>query len=111
MACFADPYALLFLPSACLLVVLVLRDEPLPRREVFARVGAAAGGALAGALPLALLMSRAQSMRGEATLTTRVISHNLRLLLDECLPWAIGTKVYFARHMMDYAPWGAPLPI
>src|SRR5580658_3704147 len=105
IACFADPYALLFLPPLLLLGLLVARDsgsapagQPVwrcgLRAEGWRRFGATLLGALAGIVPLALLLASAKSVHGEATFTTSVLSHNLRLLKDECLPWVLSTTGY-----------------
>jgi hypothetical protein len=42
-------------------------------------------------------------------LTTSMLAHHYRLLVDECLPWALSYKVYYAHDVMDYRPWDAPL--
>jgi hypothetical protein len=45
------------------------------------------------------------------TLSTAVVQHNWDLLVRECLPWALSYKVYYAHHVMDYAPWTAPIAL
>ena len=37
------------------------------------------------------------------------LAHHFRLLVDECLPWALSYKVYYAHRGMTYAPWDAPV--
>ena len=37
-----------------------------------------------------------------------MLAHHWRLLVDECLPWALSYKVYFAHDVMDYRAWDAP---
>jgi hypothetical protein len=110
LACFADPYALLFTPLLALHAVLAACDGAPPLGLRARRVGAAVAGSMIGGLPIYALVKSSRSQHGEATLTTHALDHNLRLLVDECLPWAMSTKVYVAQHMMDYAPWTPPRP-
>ncbi len=108
LAVVADPYASIFLPAAfalALLVVLGASDE-LARRARGA--GAFLAGAAGGAVPLAWLLARPESKHGVASMSLRVVGHNARLLWHECLPWAIGTKVFRPLHAMDYAEWRMP---
>jgi hypothetical protein len=108
LACFADPYALLFTPMIALHVVLTACDGLSPWATRGRRALASIAGAVVGALPILLLVKSSRSQHGEATLSTQVFDHNLKLLTSECLPWALSTKVYVAQHMMDYAPWTPP---
>jgi hypothetical protein len=115
LACFADPYALLFLPPLLLLGLLVARDSGSApgkpvwrcglRAEGWRRFGVTLLGAFAGIVPLALLLASAKSVHGEATFTTSVLSHNLRLLKDECLPWVLSTTGYVPIAEAVYVPW------
>ncbi len=118
LACAADPYALVFAPLVALSVTLAAAERPggearvaLVRAEaggLLGRLGAAVAGALLGAVPL-LLMWRSQSAKlGVTSLDTSRVERNLGLLARECGPWAFGSKSYYARHMMDYAPWEPP---
>jgi hypothetical protein len=108
LACFADPYALLFTPMIALHVVLTACDGAPSFAVRGRRVLASIAGAAIGALPILALVKSSRSQHGEATLTTRALEHNAHLLTSECLPWALSTKVYVAQHMMDYAPWTPP---
>ncbi len=76
-----------------------------------ARMGALAFGLAAGLVPFELLRHSAGAKAGPLGLTTSVIGHNWSLLWHECLPWALSYRVYYAHHVMDYAPWEAPVPV
>jgi hypothetical protein len=106
LACFADPYALVLMP-----VIAVLALTTAWRGAIGPSAGralAAVGGAIVGLLPALALWRSARASHGQTGLAPGVVAHNARLLWDECLPWALSAKVYFARHMMDYAPWDPP---
>ncbi len=109
LACFADPYALLFLPGVALLGLLGSLDgaEPglPPRRAILERLGAAAAGALIGLIPYQLLIHHPLASRGQTKLALSAVPHNLELLREVCLPWLLSTRIYAARNMSDYAPW------
>ena len=109
LAWLADPYAIVFLPPATLFAALVV----LRARPTFgARAGASgvyALGSLLGVVPLVLLWLHPRSQQGVVTMSPSVLGHNARLLWDECLPWAIGTKVYKPLHVMDYVEWRMPV--
>jgi len=62
-----------------------------------------------GVVPLVLLWLRPSAQQGVVTMSPSVLGHNARLLWHECLPWAVGTKVYKPLHVMDYVPWHMPL--
>jgi hypothetical protein len=108
LAVSADPYPILLLPIAGLYALFVAwlgqpRDE---RRG--AQLGAFAGGAAVGLVPFFVLHRLAGAKSGPMGLTTSMLHHHWRLLVDECLPWALSYKVYFARNVMDYHAWDAP---
>jgi hypothetical protein len=109
LACFADPYALLFLPGAALLGFLASFDRPEvglpPRRAIMERLGSLLGGALVGLVPYQLLIHHPLASRGQTKLDLATVPHNFELLREACLPWLLSTKIYAARHMSDYAVW------
>ncbi|MCL2778983.1 MAG: hypothetical protein FWD73_13360 [Polyangiaceae bacterium] len=107
LAVSADPYPLLLLPIASIFALLVAWDAR--TRGHAERAGAFALGAFVGILPFFLLRSLAGANRGPLTFTTSMLDHHFRLLWNECLPWALSYKVYYAHHVMDYLPWNAPL--
>jgi hypothetical protein len=103
-----DPYAMIFLPAAFVLAVAAVlreRDELGPR--VLALVWFFVG-VVAGAVALLWLFTRPGAQQGVASMSTSVIKHNAQLFFHECLPWAIGTKIYKPLHVMDYVPWAMP---
>jgi hypothetical protein len=102
----ADPYALLSLPLVCLFAALVV-DPPLARPRGWIAFGA---GLAIGITPFMWIRQLPNANGGPLGMTSETIRHNWRLLVDECLPWALSYKVYFARTMMDYRPWEVPEP-
>jgi hypothetical protein len=101
----ADPYPMVLAPAVLGYAIAVA----VPRANE--RFLPLVTGLLFGLLPFAALRSMRGASAGPLGLTTSVIGHNWDLLVRECLPWALSYKVYFARNVMDYAPWDAPLPI
>ena len=104
LAIYADPYPMILAPVVALLILLlaVQKDSWVARAR---SVGFALLGGALGLLPNMWLRHASGAKNGPMTLTTNVVEHNAKLLLNECLPWAMSTKVYFARHTMDYLPW------
>jgi hypothetical protein len=115
LACFADPYALLFLPPLLLLGLLVARDAPSAlgkqargwglHTQGRSRFGVTPLGALVGIVPFVWLLSSANSAHGEATFTASVIGHNFRLLEDGCLTWVLSLTAYVPTAEAVYLPW------
>jgi hypothetical protein len=115
LAVSADPYPLLLLPLIALYAALVAWDGGNGRdgsdggkSEVARRVGAGVLGAAVGLVPFLVIHRLAGAKSGPMGLTTSMLAHHWRLLVDECLPWALSYKVYFAGNVMDYAAWAAP---
>jgi hypothetical protein len=106
LACFADPYAFVFMPAVAVMALFAAldRDEDSIRK----RVGAAFVGGVVGAIPLAILFSQSPSKQGELGIGLDRIVHNTHILTESCLPWLLSTTPFAAVHMMDYAPWIAP---
>lgn len=104
LAVVADPYASILVPAAVLLAGAAAFATPSPRRAL----GAFAFGAALGAAPFAWLLTRHEAKHGVVEMSTTVLAHNARLLWHECLPWALGTKVYAPLHAMDYVEWKMP---
>jgi hypothetical protein len=109
LACFADPYALLFLPPLVLLSLLAAFDgeaaKPACKRTVLTRAGSSFAGALVGSIPFALLVSSAKAVHGETTFTAAALGRNYRLLTEECLPWILSVTAYTQAPGLGYAPW------
>jgi hypothetical protein len=102
LACFADPYALLFLPPLLGLAALAAFDasDGVPRR-----IAASVAGGLVGIVPFLLLASSPKAVHGEVTFRAATLSHNYRLLVDECLPWILSTTAFVPGE--GYEPWNA----
>jgi hypothetical protein len=109
LAVSADPYPMLLLPLVALYALLVAWCED-GVRAVAIRFAAFGGGAIAGIVPFLVIHRLAGAKSGQMGLTTSMIAHHWRLLVDECLPWALSYKVYFAHNVMDYRAWDAPWP-
>lgn len=106
-ACFADPYAFVLMPAAAVVTLSAIGGGAKTSARV-GRFALALVGAIAGAVPLALLFMHTRSKQGELGIDTHRIVHNTHILVDAALPWLLGTKPYVAAHMMDYAPWTPP---
>lgn len=102
LAVSADPYPMLLLPLIGLYALLVTWPR-IPRLSAFV------GGAALGLVPFLLLHRLPGAKSGPMGFTTSMLAHHFRLLVEECLPWALSYKVYYAHNVMDYAPWDAPL--
>ena len=105
LAVSADPYPMLILPLVGLYALLVVWSEEGSRGIGLAAFG---GGTLVGLAPFAIVHRLAGAKSGPMGLTTGMLEHHWRLLVDECLPWALSYKVYFAHNVMDYRAWSAP---
>jgi glycosyltransferase involved in cell wall biosynthesis len=105
LAISADPYPMVLAPIVLGYGVLVAFDHPkkhLPRLVV---------ATLVGLVPFLLLHQQPRGRSGPMGLDTRVVGHNWDLLVRECLPWALSYKVYYARNVMDYHAWDAPMVV
>jgi hypothetical protein len=103
LACFADPYALLFLPPLLGLGVLAAFDGP---AKVWKQIGASGFGSLVGLVPFVLLATSPKAVHGDVTFRTATLAHNYRLLLDGCLPWILSSTAYVPSDG-DYVAWNA----
>ena len=102
----ADPYPMLLLPMIGLYAALVAFGAAPEQR--LRRGASFAGGASIGFVPFLVVHRMAGAKSGPMQLTTSMLEHHWRLLVDECLPWALSYKVYFARNVTDYQAWDAP---
>jgi hypothetical protein len=109
LAVSADPYPLLLLPLVALYAAIVAWAGDGAMRARAQSLGAFGAGALGGLVPFFVLHRMAGARSGPMGLTTSMLEHHWRLLVDECLPWALSYKVYFARNVMDYHAWDAPI--
>ncbi|HEY1957348.1 MAG TPA: hypothetical protein VGH28_17135 [Polyangiaceae bacterium] len=104
LAVVADPYASIFVPAAFVLGLFAILRAPARLRAM----GAFFGGAALASVALAWLLARPDGKHGVASMGLHVAGHNAKLLWHECLPWAIGTKIFAPVHVMDYAEWKMP---
>ena len=111
LACGADPYTLLFLPLSGLWALFIALDT-WPQEEgarlvrTAKKLGAGLLGAAIGAIPYLLFLLQARHTEGTLTLNWADVPRRYGLLVDECLPALVSTRVY------SYAPdgtWG-PYP-
>ena len=107
LSCFADPYALLFLPALALFLVLGAAHQPAPSRARALAAGLAGG--VAGLIPVWALTHSAQASPGVFQLHADVVTHNLKLLTEACLPYLLGTTAYYSPHGPLVQAWPAPL--
>jgi hypothetical protein len=114
LACFADPYALVFAPGLALLGLLAAHDRSPSRSEWIRRSLWAALGGLAGSIPLVMLRLRPDADAGPLTLTRQFLARNVTLLTEECLPWILGSRVlhqpsFSGGYELWRPPWGLGL--
>lgn len=92
LACFADPYCLLFMPAVGLFIAFTARHASASGSA--ARSAVVGFGALAlGLVPFWGLSHTRAASHGVFRLTTELLAHNFRLLIDECLPYLLSTRV------------------
>jgi hypothetical protein len=109
-ACFADPYALVFLPGVALLVALSIVDVVATREEKVKRALAAGLGLAVGAIPFALVRLLPQSSGGQLSLTSELLAHNWALFKGPCLQWLLGTRVLHQPvGASEYLVWHPPV--
>jgi hypothetical protein len=92
LACFADPYCLLFLPAVALFVVLLSSGDGGARARS-GRLASGAAGLGLGLVPIWLLSHSAGASHGVYRLSTSSLSRNVALLFHECLPYLLSTGV------------------
>ncbi len=108
LACFADPYALLFLPPLLLLSLLSAfdgLDTSAQMRAVVARAAVSLAGGALGMVPFLILTSSAKAAHGVTRFTADALARNYRLLTDQCLPWILSTTAYTPLSALGYVPW------
>jgi hypothetical protein len=109
LAVSADPYPMVLAPIVLGYAAVVAYGAH-GRPDLVRRAAALGAGAASGLVPFVLLHRAARAKSGPMglSLDPSHLRHNWDLLVHECLPWALSYKVYFAQHVMDYAPWDAP---
>jgi hypothetical protein len=105
LAVSADPYPMVLAPIVLGYGLWLALERPLRWLPSLALA------TLAGLVPFAMLRTSSGARGGPLGLTTSVIGHNWDLLVRECLPWALSYKVYYARNVMGYHPWDAPIVV
>ncbi len=111
LACFADPYALVFFPALALLVFLSAFDGTNSRAHWLRRVIAATIGATLGAIPFIVSRLLPRAEQGPLTLTSDLVARNWSLLKQPCLPWTLGTSVlHQPTNVSSYTLWHPPWP-
>jgi hypothetical protein len=107
LACFADPYALLFLPAAAVLLLFITQTAP-TRRAALLHLATGLAGSIAGLVPFWLLSHSAGASHGVFHLTAARLVRNVALLKDECLPYLLGTDVRYFAPGRGVVAWDAP---
>ncbi|HEY2512676.1 MAG TPA: glycosyltransferase family 39 protein [Polyangiaceae bacterium] len=108
LACFADPYALVLVPPIAIFGCACALERGALSASA-GRLGGLAAGGLAGALPARLLRMHAHATHGQLDLSAGVLARNFHLLVDPCLPWALGARAYGTPGpAMGYTAWDGP---
>ncbi len=94
LSLFVDLFAVQFLPGLMLFAILSAHDGTLKIRASLPRLGSVLLGAGFGFFLLQTLRGMAQLNTSRAYLTKDFISRNWPLLVEQCLPWLIGAKVF-----------------
>lgn len=93
-ALFVDLFAVQFLPGLILFAVLSAHDGTSKFRASVPRFAAVVGGLGLGFFLLQVMRGVAHLNTGRAGLQWSRVTMNWPLLVDECLPWVLGAKVY-----------------
>src|SRR5664280_1696679 len=109
IACFADPYALVFAPGIALLALLSGFDGLVQGGRTLRRLVAAVVGATFGAIPFLIIRLLPRASPGPLTLTQALLARNWGLLKGPCLSWVLGTRVlHQPPGASDYVLWHPP---
>ncbi len=108
LACFADPYALVFTPGAAVLVAMCALDGGPGRKQIALGVLSPLAGAAVGSIALVWLWNYPGAKHGTTDIATHVLVHNWRLFWDTCLPWGLSYQAW-REEAGHWAPWSAPL--
>lgn len=112
LACFADPYALVFAPGLALLALWAAWDGTDSRGYRLRRLGATAVGGCLGAIPFVICRLLPGAEHGPLTLSADLLQRNWELLKGPCLSWVLGTLVlHQPAGASHYITWLAPWPI
>ena len=105
LAISADPYPMVLAPVIVGFAALTFRGRMLPSLSTLA------AGLGLGMIPFFVLRRLKGANDGPMGLSFDVIGHNLKVLWNECLPWALSYRVYTAHDPSHYERWQAPVPI
>ncbi|MDP1823919.1 MAG: glycosyltransferase family 39 protein [Archangium sp.] len=108
VALFVDLFAVQFLPGLILFAVLSAHDGTLKLRASLPRFLAVVGGLGLGFFLLQTMRGVAHLNTGRAGLQLSRVTTNWPLLVDQCLPWLIGAKVFALDDMGSIDPAAAP---
>ena len=109
LACFADPYALIFAPGMALLALLIGLDGTNSRGRTWRRFAAMAAGAAVGAVPFIVCRLLPNSVSGPLTFSPGLLARNWALFKGPCLSWVLGTRVlHQPAGVSDYIFWHPP---
>lgn len=112
LACFADPYALVFAPGLAVFALMSAWDGTNSRGHILRRLSAMAAGGGIGAIPFVVCQLLPQAQHGPLTLSVGLLSRNWALLKGPCLSWVLGTQVlHQPAGASEYVIWHAPLII
>lgn len=108
LASFVDLFAIQFMPGLALFALLCCFDARPTLRRFFERAGAVLASGAAGYWLVKTLEGIAKVSTGRASWSTTLVTRNLELLRETCLPWVIGTKVFEIGPNPYPDPWTAP---
>jgi len=103
-----DLFGLQWLPSLLAFAFLCALDAPRPSRIAVKRCGASAAGALVGFATFLSLRRLGQGSSDQVGLDFKRIPVNFALLREDCLPWALGYRIFFNNGMAETAEWMTP---
>lgn len=94
LACYADPYALVFAPGLALLAMLLALQGLNSGAQAMQRLLALAAGTGMGAIPFVVGRLLPNSEQGPLSFSAAMFARNWGLLKGPCLGWTLGTRVY-----------------
>lgn len=104
LAITADPYPIVLAPVVIGFALLTFRGR-------WTHAVSLGAGLMLGIQPFLHLRRLRGANDGPLGLSFDVIGHNLKVLWQDCLPWALSYRVYTAHDPATYVPWHAPVPI
>jgi hypothetical protein len=111
LACYADPYALIFLPPVYCFAVITGYFASTGLKDKAYRIVSTLVGAGVGLLPYYVLRHTAQATPEKTSLSLDVLPRTASLLCNECLPSLLGTTVYGPKVACDWVKWSFSTPV